>query len=388
MTFFIFLQFQKTSFMLTRTLKQVAEKHLIENKAVLIFGARRVGKTVLAQQIANAFAGRTMFLNGEDFDTQALLAEKSIANYRRLLSGVDLLVIDEAQAISAIGEKLKLMLDEVPGIRILATGSSSFDIRNQVGEPLVGRATSLLLLPFSQQEISQRENSLQTRRNLEKRLVFGSYPDVVLQEDDASNRAYLKDIVSAYLLKDILSLDGIKNSGKMMNLLQLVAFQTGSELSYDELSNSLGLSKNTVQKYMDLLSKVYVIFRLGGYAKNLRKEVAKAGKWFFYDNGIRNAVIGRFQPLALREDVGALWENYFISERMKQNLYGCHQKELFFWKTYDRQEIDLVEESSDGLAAFELKWSDRSVKKPVAFAKAYPDASFHVVNRDNYLEYI
>lgn len=374
--------------MLVRTIQKGIENQLVPNKVVLIFGARRVGKTVLLRQVLDNFTGRTLLLNGEDYDARALLEEKSIANYRRLLANIDLLAIDEAQAVPSIGEKLKLMVDEVPGIRILATGSSAFDIRNQVGEPLVGRGTSFQLLPFSQQEISQQEDLLQTRRNLENRLIYGCYPDVVLNDDRETNVEYLKNIVSAYLLKDVLSLDGIKNSGKMMELLQLVAFQVGSELSYDELSNKLGISKNTVQRYMDLLSKVYVIFRIGGYARNLRKEVSKAGKWYFYDNGIRNAVIGRFQPLALRDDVGALWENYFISERVKQNLHGRFNRNLFFWKTYDRQEIDLIEEGTDRLTAFEIKWSEERVKPPVAFANAYPEAAFHVVNRKNYLDFI
>lgn len=374
--------------MLTRTIQQTIEKQLVPNKAVIIFGARRVGKTVLLHQVLDKFNGKTLLLNGEDYDAQSLLEEKSIANYRRLLSGIELLAIDEAQAVPAIGEKLKLILDEVPGVRVLATGSSSFDIRNQVGEPLVGRSIYYVLFPFSQQEISQQENMLQTRRNLEQRLVYGSYPDVVLNDDVEANREYLKNIVSAYLLKDILALDGIKNSGKMMELLQSVAFQTGSEVSYDELANKLCISKNTVQKYMDLLSKVYVIFRLGGYAKNLRKELSKAGKWYFYDNGIRNAVIGRFQPLALRDDAGALWENYIVSERMKQNLHNRYGRNLYFWKTYDRQEINLIEESASGLSAFEMKWSKDDAKEPVAFAKAYPEASFHTINRNNYLDYI
>ena len=374
--------------MIERTIQQKIERQLVPNKVVVIFGARRVGKTVLMRQILEHFTGKTMLLNGEDYDTQALLEEKTIANYRRLFAHTDLLAIDEAQAVPNIGEKLKLIVDEVPGLRILATGSSAFDIRNQVGEPLVGRYTQFQLLPFSQHEISQQENLLQTRRNLETRLIFGSYPDVVLNTDSEANIDYLNNIVSAYLLKDILALDGIKNSGKMMALLQLVAFQVGSELSYDELSNKLGLSKNTVQKYMDLLSKVYVIFRLGGYARNLRKEVSKAGKWYFYDNGIRNAVISRFQPLAIREDVGVLWENYFISERVKQNLHGRLNRNLYFWKTYDRQEIDLIEESTESLSAFELKWNETKVKTPVAFANAYPDAAFRVVNRNNYLDFL
>lgn len=358
------------------------------NKAVLIFGARRVGKTVLIRQLISNFEGKTMLLNGEDYDTLALLEERSVANYRHLLEGVDLLAIDEAQNIPDIGSKLKLIVDEIEGIRVIASGSSSFDLLNKAGEPLVGRSTQFHLTPFSQKEIAPSETALETRQNLESRLIYGSYPEVVTLDTFERKTDYLRDIVSAYLLKDILAIDGLKNSGKMKDLLRLIAFQLGNEVSYDELGKQLGMSKNTVEKYLDLLSKVFVVYRLGAYSRNLRKEVTKAGKWYFYDNGIRNAIISNFNPLSIRQDVGALWENYLIGERIKANYNGGLGKEFYFWRTYDNQEIDLIEESSDSLTALEFKWGNKKPNVPGAFKDAYPNATFDVINKDNYLSYI
>ena len=374
------------------TIKRSLQDKIIDkiapNKVVLIFGARRVGKTVLMRNIVKDFSGRTMMLNGEDYDTLALLENRSIANYRHLLEGVDLLAIDEAQSIPYIGNILKLIVDEVPNIRVIASGSSSFDLLNKAGERLVGRCSQFLLTPFSQREIMQTETPIDVRRNLESRLIYGAYPEVVMMDDFERKTDYLRDIVGAYLLKDILAIDGLKNSCKMRDLLRLIAFQLGSEVSYDELGKQLGMSKNTVEKYLDLLEKVFVIYRLGGYARNLRKEVAKAGKWYFYDNGIRNAIIGAFSPLAIRQDVGALWENYIISERRKVNFNNATHKEFYFWRTYDRQEIDLVEEDAGNLTALEFKWGNKTPGVPKAFKDAYPQAEFHIVNRDNYLDFV
>lgn len=371
-----------------RLLEERVRTKILPNKAVLIFGARRVGKTILLRQIIDKFEGKVLLLNGEDLDSVSILNEKSISNYSHILDGVNLLAIDEAQAIPDIGSKLKLIVDEIPGISVVATGSSSFDLLNKAGEPLVGRSAQFYLTPFSQREIGQVENALETRQNLESRLIYGSYPEVVTMSGYDNKAQYLGDIVNAYLLKDILSIDGLKNSGKMKDLLRLIAFQVGNEVSYDELGKQLGMSKNTVEKYLDLLSKVFVVFRLGGFSRNLRKEVVKAGKWYFYDNGIRNAIIGNFGPVSIRQDVGSLWENYLISERVKQNLNERLNKEFYFWRTYDGQEIDLIEETSDSLTALEFKWGDKTPVVPKAFGIAYPEASFSVVNRDNYLRFL
>lgn len=371
-----------------RVIQDRISQRIEPNKAILIFGARRVGKTILLHQLLKEFKGKVLLLNGEDLDAAALLEQRCISNYRHLLEGIDLLAIDEAQNIQDIGGKLKLIVDEIDGIRVIAAGSSSFDLLNKTGEPLVGRATQFYLTPFSQTEISQREDALQTKQNLETRLIYGSYPEVVTLNTFEKKKEYLRDIVGAYLLKDILAIDGIQNSGKMRDLLKLIAFQMGNEVSYDELGRKLGMSKNTVEKYLDLLSKVFIIYRLGAYSKSLRKEVSKAGKWYFYDNGIRNAIIGNFQPLVTRQDVGALWENYIMSERVKMDRNQGLSKEFYFWRTYDGQEIDLIEEREDDISAFEIKWGEKMPSAPVAFSKAYPETSFEIINRQNYLDWI
>jgi predicted AAA+ superfamily ATPase len=371
-----------------RDLQQKIENRLNPNKVVMLFGARRVGKTVLMNSIIRNFQGKTLKMNGEDYDTLALLENRSIANYRNLLNGIDLLAIDEAQHIPEIGAKLKLMVDEIPNIKILVSGSSSFDLFNKSGEPLVGRSAAFHLTAFSQNEISQMENSLMTRQNFETRLIYGSYPDVVLMNSNDERKEYLTGIVNAYLLKDILMVDGIKNASKMKELLQLIALQTGSEVSYEELGQKLGMSKNTVEKYLDLLSKTFVIYRLGAFSRNLRKEITKAGKWYFYDNGIRNALIGAYNAPAIRQDTGVLWENYLISERIKNNLNHNLHKDLYFWRTYDGQEIDLLEIEGDEIHAFEFKWGDKIPKIPESFAKSYSPSTYQVVNRKNYLEFI
>ena len=371
-----------------RNLQSKISKSLKPNNVVMIFGARRVGKTVLMSQIAEKFDGKRLVMNGEDYDTLALLENRSISNYHNLLEGIELLIIDEAQHIPEIGTKLKLMVDEIKGIRIMVSGSSSFDLFNKSGEPLVGRSTPFHLTPFSQAEISQTENRLQTLQNLETRLIYGSYPDVVLMNSNEERKEYLKNIVNSYLLKDILMVDGLKNASKMSELLQLIALQIGNEVSYEQLGKQLGMSKNTVEKYLDLLSKTFVIFRLGAFSRNPRKEITKAGKWYFYDVGIRNALIGAFNSLPIRQDVGKLWENYLISERFKKNLNENSDKNLYFWRTYSKQEIDLIETEGDKILAFEIKWGSKKVKVPPAFAESYPKAKFRIINKGNYLEFV
>ncbi len=371
-----------------RTLQEKIVENLAPGKAVLIYGARRVGKTIMMRQIVDAYEGKTMVLNGEDYDTLSLLENRSVANYRRLLEGIDLLAIDEAQNVPEVGKVLKLIVDEVPRVSVLATGSSSFDLLNKAGEPLVGRSTQFLLTPFSAKEIASRETLLETRQNLEDRLVYGSYPEVVLMDTAQRKTDYLRDIVEAYLLKDILAIDGLKNASKMRDLLRLIAFQVGSIVSYDELGRQLGMNKSTVEKYLNLLEKVFVVYRLSAFSNNLRKEVSKAKKWYFYDTGIRNAVIGAFSPLSLRQDVGALWENYIISERRKAKLNHSLHKEFYFWRTYDQQEIDLIERQDERLTALEMKWGKATPKVPKAFYEAYPQAEYHIVNQENYLDFV
>lgn len=374
--------------MIKRIIEDRIFECLVANKAILIFGARRVGKTILMKQILMKANSKVLFMNGEDLDTLSLLESQSVSNYKRLLNGIEILAIDEAQNIPDIGQKLKLIVDEVSGIKVIASGSSSFDLLNKAGEPLVGRSIQFLLFPFSQNELTDKENVLQVHQNLEERIVYGYYPEVVLMNDLGQKKDYLKNIVNSYLLKDILVLDGLKNSKKMLELLKLIAFQIGSEVSYDELSRQLGLSRNTVEKYLDLLSKVFVIYKLGAFSRNLRKEVSKAGKWYFYDTGIRNAIISNFSLLSQRLDNGQLWENYLINERIKQNFYFNQDKSFYFWRTYDGQEIDLIEVENGKLNAFEFKWGEKLPRVPRAFADNYSEATYQVVNKSNFLDFI
>ena len=371
-----------------RTLQAKIEERLAPGKAVLIYGARRVGKTILLKEIFNKIEGKKMLLIGEDMDVQNMLQNRSVHHYRQLFEGMNLLAIDEAQSIPEIGSVIKLIIDEIPHIQVIATGSSSFDLLNKIGEPLVGRASQFLLTPFSIREIAQKQNGMELRQNLENRIVYGSYPEVVGMTSNTMKEEYLRDIVNAYLLKDILAIDGLRNTAKMNRLLQLVAFQIGSEVSYEELGKQLGMHRETVEKYLDLLSKVFVVYKLGAFSRNMRKEVSKAGKWYFYDNGIRNAIIGDFKDANSRMDMGKLWENFFITEKLKDNQNHLLHCQFHFWRTYDQQEIDLIEEKNEVINAYEMKWGKKLPKAPAGFMKTYTGADFNVVNPDNYLEFL
>lgn len=364
-------------------------KSLKPQKVVLLLGARRVGKSMLIDMLLQKYKRPYLFLNGEDEDTHQLLASRTTANYTRILKGNDLLVIDEAQNIPDIGKKLKLMVDTIKGLKVLVTGSSAFDLLNVAGEPLTGRSITIELFPIWQGEL--KENALQTKQNLEERLIYGSYPELWHLDTPDEKKKYLSDLVNAYLLKDILILDGLRNATVVFSLLKMIAYQIGKEVSYNEIGNTLGISKNTVEKYLNLLTKVFVLHKVPAYSNNLRKEITKSQRWYFNDNGIRNAVINDFTPLALRrdDDRGMLWENYVFVERLKRNTILKQKKEYYFWRTYDQQEIDLIESRSRKIHAFEFKYSSKKIPKvPIAFAKAYPDADFEVVNEKTYLDFI
>lgn len=359
------------------------------NKVIVILGARRVGKTVMLKQLMERTQKRSLYLNCEDLYVKELLKERSIANYRRQFSGVERLFLDEAQTIAEIGLIIKLIVDEIDGIEVIATGSSAFDLLNRFGDPLTGRSFTYHLFPLSQGEFSGYETPLETKQNLHARLLFGSYPEVISYQGIDQKREYLQNLVNTYLLKDIMAIDGLRGASKMIDLLQLIAFQVGNEVSPFELSKSLGISKNTIDKYLDLLSKVFIIFRLSGFSKNLRKEISKGQKWYFFDNGVRNAIISEFKPINLRNDIGSLWENYIISERYKRNHYSREFSKMHFWRTYDQQEIDLIEVNEGQISAFEIKWNPRSsTPSPKAWSLNYPESKFNVITPNNYLDFI
>lgn len=358
------------------------------NKVILLLGARRVGKTELLKKIEAKANERILFLNGDDIETHNLLEVRSTENYKRLLGDCRFLIIDEAQEIPDIGKKMKLMADTIEGLKIIASGSSAFELNNQIGEPLVGRMYSFELFPVSQMEFSAVETIVQTKGKLEERLVFGGYPELMHLENTQQKVDYLKELVHSYLLKDILMFEGIRKRDTILALLQKLAFRTGSEVSLESLGKELQISKNTVEKYLDLFKKVFIVYDVKGFSKNRDNEITKMKKWYFTDNGIRNALISNFNPLNLREDVGKLWENYLNSERMKKVHYLKMEVDSYFWRTHTQQEIDRLEEKNGKLNAFEYKWKNEKVKIPTQFASAYPDASFSVINKENYLDFI
>lgn len=356
----------------------------------MLIGPRRVGKTAFIQHFIKKWnPEETLVLNGEDVLDAALVQERSVANYTRLLFGKKLLVIDEAQHIPDIGMILKLIVDSIDGIHVIASGSSAFDLRQQVGEPLVGRKSTLFLFPLAQMEFKQLEDYKTTIEKREERLIFGGYPELSKYPDWKDKEDYLYEIMNDYLLKDILMVDGIKNSDKLYSLLRLIAFQIGKEVSLEELGKQLGMSKNTAERYLDMLSKVFVVYKISGFSKNLRKEIVKNSRWYFYDNGVRNALIQNFNRLNLRTDVGELWENYLAAERLKFQSYTQAHCNNYFWRTYDQQELDWVEVESNQLRGFEFKYSlNKTPRVPGAWAKAYPDAIFEVIHQGNYLDWI
>ena len=373
---------------LKRDVTESIIKKIQPNKVVIIFGARRVGKTVLVKEILKNLNEPILSLNGEDINVHDKLAIRSIENYKQQIGSHKLLYIDEAQKIPEIGLKLKLMVDGIEGLKIIISGSSSFDISKDAGEPLTGRKHTFNLYAISENEYNQVENSFSKVDKIRERLVFGNYPELLHLPDRENKIDYLNEMISSYLLKDILVYENIKNSQKIFNLLRLIAFQIGSEVSLQELGKQLGISKNTVEKHLDLLSKVFILHKVEGYSRNLRKEITKNSRWYFLDNGIRNAIIANFNSIKARNDIGQLWENYMISERLKYQEYNKISSNNYFWRTYNQQEIDWVEERDGSLHGYEFKWKISKVKTPTQWKSTYPDSSFEVINNSNFEKWL
>jgi uncharacterized protein len=368
-------------------LRKLASK----GKVILIYGPRRCGKTTLISQYIKEINSKFLLVNGEDILVHNYLSSRSIQKLKDFIGDNKILIIDEAQKIQEIGSNLKLIIDHIPDISIIATGSSSFDLARFTGEPLTGRKFTLKLFPLSQLELSVIEQNIETKQNLEKRLIYGSYPEVLLKDEYSEKERYLREIISSYLYKDILEMDGIRHSDKIVKILQLLAFQIGKDVSLNEIGSQLGISKNTVERYLDLLEKSFVTFRLSAFNRNLRKEISKSPRFFFYDNGVRNALINNFNPLNLRDDVGMLWENYIIIERIKKQEYSELWANNYFWRTYDKKEIDFIEERQGSLNGYEVKWGlsqMTKIKVPKDWQKNYPNSTYTVINRDNYLAFI
>lgn len=367
------------------------EKQLIDaikpNIVIGLFGARRTGKTVLMNKIATEIGGKTLKVQGEDLNVVEILSSRRLSELKKFTAGYDNLFVDEAQKIPDIGVNLKLLVDNEPNLAIFVTGSSSFQLRNSVGEPLTGRSRYFHLYPIAELEWRRNEDFLKNKENLESRLIYGTYPQVVNAESDAQKKLQLETIKDGYLLKDILEADNIKDSLFVLNLLRQIAFQVGKDISYSELGANLSANKKTVMRYLDLLEKSFVIFSMPGFSKNLRSEYARTPRYYFWDNGIRNVVISNLNPLVSRDDAGLLWENYCIVERRKKADYEGIYSNKYFWRTYDQKEIDYIEERDGKLFGYEFKFGAGAVKTPKLFLETYPEAEFKVVKRDNYLDF-
>lgn len=388
MNFDKLMELMYSIFMFARAYEPL-DAHLQPNKVLVIYGPRRVGKTTLLQGYLKQTELKYKLDSGDNIRTQQILSSQDFNQILPYIEGYELLAIDEAQNIPNVGMGLKIIVDQVPGIQVIVTGSSSFELAGQVGEPLTGRKRTLTLYPLAQSELLSTYNKFELREHLPDFLIFGAYPEVLQASTRQERIEVLTEIANAYLLKDILAFDRVKNSRTLLDLLKLLAFQVGSEISLTELATQIGVDVKTVQRYLDLLEKAFVILRLSGFSRNLRQEMTNKSKYYFLDNGIRNAVIAQFNDLDQRNDVGALWENFMMIERLKHRAYASLYANDYFWRTYNQQEIDLVEERDGNLFGYEFKWSlTKAVTPPKNWTSAYPDAVFQVVHSDNYLDFL
>ncbi len=364
------------------------DSYIHPNKVLVIYGPRRVGKTVLLTNFLKDSHLRYKLSNGDDISVQEVFNSQSIEKIAAYAQGYDLIAIDEAQNIENIGLGLKILVDSIPDIKIIATGSASFELANKVGEPLTGRQTTLHLYPISQLELLNQYNRYELSQKKEEFLIYGSYPEVLTTVDLDQKAAYLRELVNSYLLKDILTLEQVKGSKVLLDLLRLIAFRIGSEVSLNELSLNLGIDVKTVGRYLNLLEKAFVLVNLRGFSRNLRSEIKEKSKYYFYDTGIRNAIISNFNPLHIRDDSGKLWENFLVIERIKKQHYNNIYANNYFWRTWEQKEIDFVEEREGQLFAYEFKFGKTKVKTPTEFIQTYPHATFEAIYSENYMDFI
>ncbi len=375
---------------INRTLRPQIIKSLNEaQKGVVMYGPRQVGKTTLANEIIGFLGGKALTLNGDQRGGWwEALTSRELSKIKLLVSGYDILFVDEAQRIPEIGLSLKIILDNFKGLKMIVTGSSSLDLASKISEPLTGRAYSYKLWPISIGELAQTNTAYELEAGLEERLIFGSYPEIFSISSAEARAEYLRNLLDTYLYKDLLEFGDIRNSAKIRDLLKLLAFQIGSQVSLAELATALELSRVTVDRYIDLLEKSFVIFRLGGFSRNLRKEVTKMDKIYFYDLGVRNALIGNLNLLKDRDDVGKLWENFLMVERAKRLSYAGEIYSHHYWRLSSGAELDLVEEGGGKLTGFEFKYSKKRTRVPKSWLGTYPGSGFAVINKDNWQEFV
>ena len=374
--------------MIPRFIQKSVIKDLFKGKVILLFGPRQVGKTTLVRSIMRDVKVKSAYFNCDEPDIKQQLEGKTSTELKSFLGDAELVVLDEAQRVLDIGMTLKLLVDTYPEIQIIATGSSSFDLSAKAGEPLTGRNFPYTLYPLSELELSVVHDPLYLRRTLEERLRFGQYPEIYTAESNDKERL-LGIIKKDYLLKDILAYGAIRGASKIMRLLQALALQIGHEVWPAELGNMLDMDRKTVESYLDVLEQTFIIFRMPSFNRNLRKELGKRYRIFFYDLGLRNALINNFNPLKLRNDVGQMWENYIIAERMKYHSYLQTSVNHYFWRTYDQQEIDLIEDKSGKITGYEMKWNPkRKHRVPKVFLSSYPGSKVEIITPDNYRNFV
>ena len=373
-----------------RDLKVVLDSKIGKGKVLLLIGPRQVGKTTLLKNILTSISSekKVQFWNCDESDVRQFLSEANSAKLKSFVGNSDFIVIDEAQRVKDIGLTIKLLHDSFPNVQLAVTGSSSLDLSNSINEPLTGRKFEYNLFPFSTNELVNHTSMLEEMRLLKNRLVYGFYPDVV--NNPGEEKEILTNIVNSYLYKDVFEFQDIRKSSVIEKLVQALALQVGSEVSFNELGNLLGIDTVTVQRYVDLLEKAYVIFHIRSFSRNVRNELKKSIKIYFYDNGVRNSVISNFSPVELRSDIGALWENFLISERIKNNTYHNKHAKYYFWRTTQKQEIDFIEEVDQNLFAYEFKYNPKKVnsKCPVTFSNNYPNVPFDVITSENYTDFV
>lgn len=373
--------------MISRELERIVREKMFAGKAIIILGPRQVGKSTLLKLLQQDMDRKSLLLNCDLKDIKQQLTSPGINDLRRLIGNYDIVIIDEAQRVRDIGLTLKIITDQLPEVQLIATGSSSLELSNSVNEPLTGRKYEYQLFPLSIKELVDHSGFVETNRNIEHYMIFGTYPDVINHTGNESE--VLNNLVSSYLFKDVFAFQDIRKPEFVEQLLEALALQVASEVSFNELARHLQTDPHTVERYIGLLEKAFIIFRLRSFNRNLRTELKKSRKIYFYDNGVRNAILGNYSPIKSRTDVGLLWENFFIAERMKRLHYDKQYARRYFWRTTQQQEVDYLEESDGLLKAFEIKWNpSRKVSFPLTFTRNYPETITHKVNRENFWEYL
>ena len=373
---------------INRTIKKELESALknTDRKVIVLYGPRQAGKTTLIEMLLHQDLSYKKY-NGDDIFTQNIFSNNNLESLKREIGEKDLLIIDEAQRINNIGLSLKLIIDNLP-IKVIVSGSVSFDLADKVCEPLTGRTKTFWLYPLSLREVKDKFPQMEKDKIIEEMLLYGMYPKIWNIEGKKEKEDYLFKYINSYLYRDILTISKIKKPKKIIDLLILLALQIGSEVSVSELAQNTNLTQSTVENYLDVLEKMFVIFNVRGFSRNLRKEISKTSKYYFFDMGVRNALIRNFNPLSLRGDAGAMFENWVISEKIKKSNNNRDFSNFYFWRTYDQQEIDLVEDSKGSITAYECKWKKDTKKIPNDWKKAYPQSQFNLINKDNVFEFL